>query len=277
MATGIFTAVVLAGSRGLSDPVAAAAGAPCKAVVSVGGRPMLLRVLAALTDSGAVDGITVVGLPEAAMGQAEVSAALARPGIQVVGGRETPVRSLVAAMAGLDEATPVLATTADHVLLRGEIVDRFLGDARGAGADVVIGLTTLAAVRAVSADTRRTVLRFRDGEYCGCNLYAFLTPRGRAAAEFWTRIEAHRKHPARVVRMLGPLTLLRYLLGILTLDGALARLSRRCGARIAAVRVPYGEAAIDVDKPDDLRQAEALLGARTQSSGFQSPISRNSP
>ena len=42
---GPFTALVLAGSRGPTDPVAAAAGLPHKALVPVAGRPMLLRVI----------------------------------------------------------------------------------------------------------------------------------------------------------------------------------------------------------------------------------------
>ena len=40
-----FTAIVLAGDRVPGDPVARAAGVPCKALAPVGGVPMVLRVL----------------------------------------------------------------------------------------------------------------------------------------------------------------------------------------------------------------------------------------
>jgi GTP:adenosylcobinamide-phosphate guanylyltransferase len=43
-----FAAVVLAGDRGPDDPVAAAAGVCGKALVPVGGRPMVLRVWSAV-------------------------------------------------------------------------------------------------------------------------------------------------------------------------------------------------------------------------------------
>ena len=43
-----FTALVLAGDRTPDDPVARAAGVPCKALALVGGRPMVSRVLDAL-------------------------------------------------------------------------------------------------------------------------------------------------------------------------------------------------------------------------------------
>ena len=43
---------------------------------------------------------------------------------------------------------------------------------------------------------------------------------------------------------------------------ALAALGRRTGTRLAAVEMPFAEAAIDVDKPADLALAEAVLANR---------------
>jgi CTP:molybdopterin cytidylyltransferase MocA len=59
--------------------------------------------------------------------------------------------------------------------------------------------------------------------------------------------------------MLGAGTLLRFLLGRLTLDAAMRQLSARSGARVRPVLLPHGEAAIDVDKPEDLVVVEGLL------------------
>ena len=42
----------------------------------------------------------------------------------------------------------------------------------------------------------------------------------------------------------------------------MARASAVIGARVAAVRLPFAEAAIDVDKPADLELVEAILGRR---------------
>lgn len=49
-----FTAFVLPGDRLPEDPVARAAGVPCKALVPVGGVPMVLRVLSALAAAHAI-------------------------------------------------------------------------------------------------------------------------------------------------------------------------------------------------------------------------------
>ncbi|MCE3250517.1 MAG: hypothetical protein K0R41_4342, partial [Geminicoccaceae bacterium] len=68
--------------------------------------------------------------------------------------------------------------------------------------------------------------------------------------------------PWRVVRAFGPGPLLAYLLGWLSLDAAMARASEVIGAKVAVVRLPFAEAAIDVDKPADLDLVEAILGRR---------------
>jgi hypothetical protein len=186
---------------------------------------------------------------------------------------------VAAALAGLPAGCPVLVTTGDHALLDARIVEAFLAAALDSGGDVAWGLAPHERVDALLPGMRRTVLRLRDGGYCGCNLFAFLTERGRGAAAFWQRLEAHRKRPLRIARLLGPLTLARFVTRRLTLDQAFARLSRLCGASVRPVVLPYGEAAVDVDKPEDLAVAEALIGrrdAQTAASGSQSS-SRNRP
>jgi hypothetical protein len=61
------------------------------------------------------------------------------------------------------------------------------------------------------------------------------------------------------VRAFGWRPLLAYLLGRLTLDAAMRRASRITGTRVAAISLPFAEAAIDVDKPADLALAETIL------------------
>jgi hypothetical protein len=52
---------------------------------------------------------------------------------------------------------------------------------------------------------------------------------------------------------------LRYKLGWLSLDTAMALLSRKMGMRLAAVRMPFADAAVDVDSLDDHRLVEQRL------------------
>ncbi len=259
-----FTAIVLAADRAPGDPVAAAAGVVCKALVPVAGRAMLLRVLDALAASEEVAGQLLCGPAATVEHLPELAQRIAAGEVR----RETPLnspsRSTLALLRQLPQGEPVLVTTADHPLLTPALIDHFCRQARRSGCDVVAGVAPYALVAAAYPDSRRTVTRLRDGGYCGCNLFAFLSPGGLLAAEFWQQVEARRKNPLRVVAALGWPTVARYLLGRLTLDEGLKRLSQKMGARAGAVVLPFAEAAVDVDKVEDWHLAEAILAARAK-------------
>ena len=59
--------------------------------------------------------------------------------------------------------------------------------------------------------------------------------------------------------LLGWSAVIRYRLGLLSLEEALAKLSKRLGLRIRAVILPYANAAIDVDSIADLMLVKGSL------------------
>jgi len=248
-----FTAIVLAGDRGEGDPVATAAGVPCKALAPVGGRAIVLRVLDALRAADEVGDILMVGPErERITGCAELNELVATGVVGWLAPGPTPATSAGSALATIARDAPVLVTTADHALLAPNVVDHFCVAARESGRELLAAVAEHAAVVETCPGVRRTVLKLRGDRVCGCNLFAFLTPRAREVASFWTRVEALRKQPLRMVGMLGWSVVLRYALGRLTLDQALAHLSRKTGVDLDVVRLPFPEAAVDVDTAADL-------------------------
>jgi len=247
-----FAAVVLAGERDPgSDPLARAAGVTSKILVPVGGRPVIERVLEALEASDAIDSRWLAGPRREAVDQhAPMRERIDAGRWNWLAPMESPASTALTALHAIGPR-PVLVTTADHAWLRGEIVDHFLAAARATGADLAIGFARLDDVKARFPATRRTGWRFRDGAYCGCNLFAFLTPRGNAVANLWRSFEKDRKRPWRIVAGLGAGLLVRYVTGQLTLADGLAELGRRADCRIAPVVLPFPEAAVDVDSISD--------------------------
>ena len=225
---------------------------------------MLLRVLDALAGSTAIDGVTLVGPHRAQVDQCPELAARVVAGMPAwLPPQPSPSLSALSAMQSLPTDRPLLLTTADHALLQAGWVDAFCARALASGADAVIGLVHHAAVREAFPHSRRTALRFRDESYCGCNLFAFLSPAGRRAPVFWRKIEQQRKKPHRLAAALGFGTLLAYLTGRLTLTGGLARLSERVGAQLGAVLLDDPRAAVDVDSVADFELVQAILAAGT--------------
>jgi GTP:adenosylcobinamide-phosphate guanylyltransferase len=258
-----FTALVLAGSRSPDDPVANAAGVAHKCLAPVAGVPMLVRVVETLAACPGVDRIAVALEDPALLDELPALRPLIEAGrCTLLATAATPSLSVQRALDDLVDPLPLLVTTGDHPLLTPEIVAHFCAAARRTGADLAAGLTPASAIEEAYPNAQRTYLRFRDERYSGANLFTVLKPEGRRAVAFWRRVEQERKRPWRLVRAFGWRPLVAYLLGRLTLDDAMARASRVIGARIAAVVMPYPEAAIDVDKPADLALVETILARR---------------
>ncbi|HTO83668.1 MAG TPA: nucleotidyltransferase family protein [Methylomirabilota bacterium] len=257
------TALVLAGSRGADDPLAVQAGVAGKALAPVGGIPMLLRVIRTLRQAPSV-GRVAVCLDAALLAGADPALAdEIAADVPAVPPGATPGDSVQQALGRLEGAPPLLVTTADHPLLTPAMVEYFL-TAAPPDADVAVALASAGTIRAAYPDAARTFYRFGGQRYSGCNLFLLQTAAAAKAAAFWAAMDRHRKRPWCLAAAIGPLTLGRFLLGALTLEAALARLSTIAGARLAAVDMPFAEAAIDVDKPADLALAERILAARRE-------------
>ena len=140
------------------------------------------------------------------------------------------------------------------------MVDYFCREALAGKDDVIIGLASHEAVIQRFPETKRTAARFRDGSFCSCNLFAFLTDRSRAAAKFWQKLEGNRKKPWRIMKTIGWPVVLRYLSGGLSLGRGLERISQRMGISAGAVILPFPEAAVDVDTIRYWHLVEDFLG-----------------
>lgn len=246
-------AVVLAGTRPGGDPLAEYAGVSHKALIEVGGQPMLQRVLLALAAVPAVERIVVI------IDRPELVAAMPDCGkpVQAMTAASGPSASVATAMQALD--LPLLVTTADHALLQSGWIQEFLQAAHATDADACMALARRDAVESAAPHTRRTWLQFADGDYSGCNLFLLRRPAAAGVVRLWQQVEALRKRPLALLGMLGFSYALRYRLGWLKLAQALARLGRLGGARLAPVILRDGRAAIDVDKPADLDLVRELV------------------
>jgi CTP:molybdopterin cytidylyltransferase MocA len=255
-----YIAVVLAADRFSGDPLTEAAGVSSKCLVPAGGKPMVLRVLDALEAAQEVKAVILCGPQRSVVEETTALAGLIASGrVTWVVNRESPSSSTAEVLRSLPDTNPVLVTTADHALLTAPMVDYFCSEARSTGADIVVGVAAHRVVQTAFPETRRTVIRMREGGYCTCNLFAFLTPRSRSVADFWRGVERERKKTLRVVGAFGAWSVILYVLRLLSLRQGLERISRRLGLRAAAVLMPFPEAAVDVDTVHDWKLVEARL------------------
>ena len=251
-----WTAILLAGSRPGVDPFAANYGTDLKALISVGGVPMVARPASALLAAPEVSKVRVL-----AQQPARIREALPEDiRLTVEPSGATIAATLDAILSDPSTSFPLLVTTADHALLDTGMIADFCAQAKGA--DVAIGLVERAALMARLPDSQRTWLKFRGGAYSGANLFAFGSAKAAKAIALWRSVEQDRKKGWRMIAALGPALLLGWVLRLRTLDQTLSSVSRRLGISVRKVELANPLAAVDVDKNADHALVTAILEGR---------------
>ncbi len=250
------TAIVLAGSRPGSDPLAAAFGTDLKALVPVGGKPMVRWPVEALLASDRFSQVRVLAQEPERIG--EVLPADPRLVVE---------RSAASIAATLEKLVfdpqiqwPLLVTTADHVLLDQGMIDEFCDLAELA--DIAIGVVERDTLTARLPQSQRTWIRFKSGAYSGANLFQLSGTRALPALELWRSVEQDRKKAWALLWAFGPLNFLAAALRVRTIHETLDRIGERLGARVEAIDLSDPLAAVDVDKLSDHKLVEKLLAER---------------
>lgn len=251
-----YTAILLAGSRPGRDHFAEQFGTDIKALIPIGGEPMVRRPLSALLASKSVGEVIVLAQsPERIAAEVPTD-----PRVQFHQSGGTIAVTMLELCDDPDTRWPLLVTTADHALLTANTVDEFC--TASATCDIAIGVVRRESLLRRLPDTERTWLNFRGGAYTGANLFALASPAVRPAIELWREAEQGRKKPWRLVSLLGPGALLAVMLRMLSIDEVLRRLGGRLGLKLKAVRLSNPLAGVDVDKPADHRLVEAILAGK---------------
>jgi len=259
--------VVLAGRRSADDPLALAAGAPHRALLDIEGEPMLVRVARQLLAWPTVERLLIsIDTPEILEAIPFLNDARRDGRIEILRSADSPSQSVLDSLnaAGIDSEA-VLVTTADHALLDEAILRSFFAAAYASEASLNVGLVSRSIIEARFPTTKRTYLGFRDDGYSGANLFLFKNTRSCEAAEFWRRVENDRKKPWRIAKAFGIGTLLLFVTRRLTLEAAMRRVSRIVGTSVEAIALPIAEAAVDVDKIEDLELVREILAERRSS------------
>lgn len=259
--------IVLAGRRPGPDALAEGDGAVHRALLDIEGEPMLVRVVRRLLGWPSVERVLVnIDRPELLDALPDFARWGGEGRVEVLKSTGSPSRSVLESLDRLGlEAGPILVTTADHALLDDAMLESFFtaSETGSAGAaDLCLALVPRSQIEVRFPETRRTYLRFRGEAYSGANLFLFRTPAARGAALFWQRVEGLRKRPWRIARAFGLRNLLRFVMRRLTLAEGFVRVSQVLGIRVEAIPLPQAEAAVDVDKLDDLVLVRKILAER---------------
>ncbi|WP_262695158.1 nucleotidyltransferase family protein [Kordiimonas aquimaris] len=262
-----FTAILLAGSRSTNDSVASIFGKTYKALVPLVGRPMIAYALDALKRSSFINDIIIVfdGKDELLNENNDLKAALSDDRISIIG----PASSICASVKkAIDQPTskwPFLVTTADHALLKPEIVDKFCDQVSKIDG-LSVGFVEKQSIVAMHPSSKRTYLPFKNASLSGANLFGFTDKEAVNVLDFWVAFESKRKTPWRLFQAFGFINLIGLMLRRFDVKSAFRRASMVLNVNAHAVILEDAEAAIDVDTPKDYMQVTSILEMRQQES-----------
>jgi molybdopterin-guanine dinucleotide biosynthesis protein A len=237
-------ALVLAGGKvRRGDPLFALAPDGFKALLPIGGKPMVQWVVDALAASPRVGRIVLVGLPDdAPVRQSAIAARLPDRGslfLNIQSGAEWILRNRPAAPL-------VVAASGDLPAITPEMVTWVVDAACRSDYDLYYVVISKETMESSFPGSRRSFVHLRDCTLCGGDLHILrlsLLPK----AGLWERMHAARKSVLRMAAWIGAGTLLRLAFRLLSLEGAQHRVSRRIGMRGCAIVSPFAELGMDID------------------------------
>lgn len=263
-------AVVLAGGRAKGG-LAEASGQPHRALLRAGGSTLLEHALRGVAQSKLI-GRSVVVAPAECRALVEQ----AGPRFDWLPAGDSMLDNLIAGASALDDGPDlVVACAGDAPFVTGAMIDRVIETALVKGDALCYPIVERSVCEAAYPGVKRTYARLREGAFSGGNV--MVVSRRLLLANRETVIAAYeaRKSPFRLARMLGWGMLFRFPLGLVSIAEAERKAARILGFPVSAWVTEDAALAVDVDKVEDLRLAEALLGdAETLAiSGESSPPS----
>ncbi len=232
------------------DPLYAYTLGRPKALLDMGGRTMLERVVTALQASPHVEDILVVGIaPEVA---AAADLTFARP-ITFVPDAGSMVSNMLAGADWFRHNRPgtetVLGCSADIPTITGPVVDAFIEACRPWDKAVYYNLVTRARLEGRFPHSRRTYSRYGDIEAAGGDMTIARLSVAEANRALLESLTGARKQPWRIARIVGLPFLLKFLFHRVTIPDVEAVAGRIIGAPVKIILDGPPELAMDADKP----------------------------
>jgi molybdopterin-guanine dinucleotide biosynthesis protein A len=230
-----------------------------KALIDMGGRTMLERVVAALQGSRQIEDVLVVGLDPATEGLT-----FARP-VEFLPDQGSMVGNMLAGcawfLANRPNATAILGCTADIPAITPAMVDGFVDACRPWDHGVYYNFVSREKLESRFPNSNRTYSKISGTEVASGGLTVVqpaIAERNRALLEMLT---AARKHPWRVARIVGLPFLLKFLFQRVTFADVEATAGRIIGAPVQIVLSSPAEVAMDADKPFQVDMLRAEFAA----------------
>lgn len=251
--------ILAGGTVGPEDPLYPYTQGRPKALLDMGGRTMLERVVAALHASLFVEDILLVGIPAETLAAAGL--AFARP-VNALPDAGGMVANMLAGAAWFREHRPgaevVLGCSADIPTLTSQVVDEFIEACRPWDKAVYYNFVTREKLERRFPGSRRTYSKLGGLEVAGGDMVIARIDVAERNRDLLEVLTGARKQPWRIASVVGLRMLIKFLFHRVTIADIEATAGRILGAPVKIILDGPPELAMDADKPFqvDLLRAE---------------------
>ena len=249
--------VTAGGLPGPEDPLYPYTLGKPKALLDMGGRTMLERVMDALQTAQHVDRIVLVGLED------DMGMKFKRPLDQYLPDHGSLVGNVLAGIEWLRQDDPkiesVLFCTSDLPALTGANVDSFIERCEPFDKGIYYIFVTKEAMEARFPDSKRTYVKLKGVEVAGGDIAIAQVDLADTHEELWRTLTNARKHAWQLARVIGFRLLFKFLLRQLSIQDIEKTATRIVDRPTEIVLDAPAEMAMDVDKPQQLELLRADL------------------
>jgi len=231
-----------------------------KALLPIGGRPMVQWIVDALTGADCIRSLVIVGLsPEDAhLVSAKPISFVPNQG-SMIGNAVGGVKDVLARDPA---ATHALLVSSDIPTITPAIVTWAVETGLAGDQDICYSIVPAEVMERRFPGSRRSFFRLKEGRFTGSDMNLFRTSMVNNIHPGWRAIVDARKNVLKQASLIGFDTLLLFALGQLTIARAVRAAQRGLGMRGRAVISPHAEMGMDVDKPHQFELVQRDLEAR---------------
>ncbi len=254
--------VILAGGQiAENDPLFQYTGGQPKALIKLGDRTLLERVIDAMRESSSVDEIAVVGVERPISFDSDYPIHFLPDNGSLV---SNGFAGIAWARERNSELSSILFCTADIPAITGVLVDEHISACIPFDKMAYYAFVTRQTMDKRFPGAKRTYTRLDGEDVASCDLVIIRPEIAETDRRLWDALENARKHPWKVARIVGARTLARLLLGRLSISDVERTAERILGKPVQVMISERAELAMDIDKPSHL---ELLRAEFEQSNG----------
>lgn len=251
--------VTAGGTLKAGDPLLQRTGVEKKALVPIGGKPMVSWVLEALHASGVVDNIVIVGLKPQDLPDSPEN-------FYFIDSQGNLIDNLFAGLAKLETLNPqikkFLVFSSDIPLVTPQIVRGFVEECDDQSADLYYAVVAEPTMEARFPHSNRTYVPFKGGRYCGGDAFLIDVDAANGNIDLARDLISVRKNTLAQVRLAGLGFIIRFLLRRMTVFEAARRVAGKIRLKPQVVDTKYAELAMDVDKLSQYEMIKAEFEQR---------------